>query len=57
MQEDMKRGASDHDRYRELIAPRRRAVAIANRPRDETFLEFGEGEWYAHKRAVSEMKA
>jgi hypothetical protein len=50
-------GASEHDRYCELIAPRQRAVAIADRPRDETFLEFGETEWCAHKRAVSEMKA
>ena len=56
MQKGMKKGAIDHDKYRDLIAPRRR-MAIIDRPRDETCIEFGEGPWYARKRVMSETKA
>jgi hypothetical protein len=58
IESEMHLGSVDIERYRTQIGERRQRLAATTKAADEmTFLELGEGLWYASKRAASETKA
>ena len=58
LESEMRLGTFDRETHRPKVGERHQRSATIMRSADEmTFLAFGEGSWYANKRAASKTKA